>query len=99
MNAAGGINPSTAGVEQPLEVNFVRVLAQEKSVLTHDESPHGVIDRRVIVVTLIDGELQKMLRCGGDGRIIQADPAGSFHPHPPFQKYDRFAKRARVIHR
>ncbi len=70
-----------AGVEEPLEVNFVRILAQEKSVLTHDESPHGMIDRRVIVVTLIDGELQKMLRRGGDGRVIQADPAGSFHRH------------------
>jgi hypothetical protein len=41
-----------------------------------------MIDRRVIVVTLIDGELQKMLRCGGDGRVIQADSAGSFHRHP-----------------
>ena len=85
-----------AGVEQTLEVNFVCVLAQEKSVLTHDESPHGMIDRRVIVVTLIDGELQKMLGCGGDGRVIQADPAGSFHRHPPFRlKYDSFAGRAR----
>jgi hypothetical protein len=59
----------------------VRVLAQEKSVLTHDESPYGMIDRRVIVVTLINGELQKMLRRGGDGRVIQADSAGSFHRH------------------
>ncbi len=83
MNAAGGINPSTAtapqpifaenvvhlldardaiernaGVEEPLEINFVRVLLQEKNVLAHDESPDRMIDRSVIVVALIDCELE-----------------------------------------
>jgi hypothetical protein len=46
------------GVEQPLEINFVRIFLQEKNVLAHDESPDCVIDRRVIVVTLIDCELK-----------------------------------------
>jgi hypothetical protein len=35
---------------------------------------------------LIDGELQKVFGRRGDCRIIQADPAGSFHPHPPSNK-------------
>ena len=90
MNAAGGMNPSTAtppqpilpedfvhlldprnpvegdaGIEQPLEVEFVRVFAQEKNVLPHDEAPDRVIDRRVFVIALVDGELEQMLRkCG-----------------------------------
>src|SRR5205823_13062135 len=50
-------NPS---VEQSLEINFVGVLAEKENVLPHDEAPNRVIDRRVIVVTLIDRELQKM---------------------------------------
>jgi hypothetical protein len=66
-----------------LEINFVRVLPQEKNVLPHDESPHGVVDRRVIVVALIDRELQQMLWRNGDCRVIEADPASSFHRHPP----------------
>ena len=47
-----------AGVEQTLEINFVRVFLQEKNVLPHDEAPDRVIDRRVIVVALIDCELE-----------------------------------------
>src|SRR4030095_16718018 len=47
-----------AGVEESLEINFVRVLLQEKNVLAHDESPDSVIDRSVIVVALIDCELE-----------------------------------------
>ncbi len=47
-----------AGVEQALKINFVRVFLQEKNVLAHDESPDRVIDRRVIVVALIDRELE-----------------------------------------
>src|SRR5437868_9016423 len=50
-------NPS---VEQSLKINFVGVLAEKENVLPHDEPPDGVIDRRVIVVALIDRELQKM---------------------------------------
>src|SRR5438132_5006703 len=49
-----------AGVEQTLEINFVSVLAEKKNVLAHDEPPHRVIDRSVVVITLIDRELQKM---------------------------------------
>src|SRR5262245_29525664 len=45
-------------VEKSLEINFVRVLLQEKDVLAHDESPDCVIDRSVIVVALIDCELE-----------------------------------------
>ena len=33
-----------AGVQKALEINFVRVLAQEKSVLSHNEAPDRVID-------------------------------------------------------
>ena len=69
-----------AGVEETLEINFVRVFFQEKDVLTHDEPPDRVIYRRVIVVTLIDSELEQMLRCGGDRRIRIADTALRFHP-------------------
>ena len=47
-----------ASVEKTLEVNLVRVFLQEENVLAHDESPDRVIHRRVIVVTLIDGELE-----------------------------------------
>jgi len=64
---------------------------QEKNILPHDEPPYSMIDRRVIVIALIDRELQKMLRRSGDGRVIQADPAGCFHRHPPsLLKYDSF---------
>ena len=65
-----------AGVEQPLEIDFVGVFLQEKNVLPHDEAPDGVIDRSVIVVTLIDGELEEMFGRGGDRRVVQADTAG-----------------------
>src|SRR6202035_1670109 len=51
-----------SGIEQTLEINFVGVLAEEKSVLPHDKTPDGMIDRRVIVVTLVDRELEQMLR-------------------------------------
>src|ERR1043166_6059751 len=47
-----------AGIEQTLEVNFVSVFAKEENVLPHDEPPDGVIDRGVILVALIDGELE-----------------------------------------
>ena len=33
-----------AGVKQALEINFVRVLLQEKNILAHDKSPDCVID-------------------------------------------------------
>ena len=46
-----------ASVEQTLEVDFVCVFPQEKGVLPHDKSPHGMIDRRVIVVALVDRKL------------------------------------------
>ncbi len=42
------------------KVNLVRVFLQEKRVLPHDETPDRVIDRRVIVVTLIDRELKQV---------------------------------------
>ena len=57
LNARDAIKRD-AGIEQPLEINFVRVLLQEKHVLAHDESPDCVIDRSVIVVALIDRELE-----------------------------------------
>ena len=104
MNAAGGMNPSTAtapqldlcqnivhllnardslerdaGVEQTLEINFVRVLRAEKNVLAHDEPPDRVIDRRVIVVTLIDCELEQMFGTSRDRGIVIADTAFRFH--------------------
>jgi hypothetical protein len=60
----------------------VGVLAKKENVLPHDETPDRVIDRRVIVVTLVDRELQKMLWRRGDGRVIQADTALGFHRHP-----------------
>ncbi len=53
-----------AGVEQTLEINFVRVFLQEENVLPHDEAPDGMIDRGVFVVALVDGELQEMFRAG-----------------------------------
>src|SRR5205807_8821911 len=62
-----------AGIEQALKINFVGVLAEKENVLPHDESPERVIDRRVIVVTLIDCELQKMFRRRGDRRIIETN--------------------------
>ncbi len=62
-----------AGVEQALEVNLVRVFLQEKRVLPHDETPDRVIDRRVIVVALIDRELQEVFRERGDGRVVEGN--------------------------
>ena len=50
-----------SGIEQALEIDFVRVFLQKENILTHDESPDRVIDRRILVVALIDGELQKMI--------------------------------------
>src|SRR5882724_13266135 len=49
-----------AGVEQSLEINFVRVFAEKKSVLAHDETPDGMIDGGIIFVALVDRELEKM---------------------------------------
>ena len=57
LNARDAIKRD-AGIEEPLEINFVRVLFQEKNVLAHDKSPDCVIDRSVIVVALIDCELE-----------------------------------------
>ena len=65
-----------AGLEQTLEINFVRVFLQEVSVLPHDETPDRMIDRRVLVEALVDGELQEMFREGGDGRIRQGNAVG-----------------------
>src|SRR5207247_9563447 len=62
-----------AGVEKTLEINFVRVLAQEKNVLAHDEAPHRMIDRCVIVVTLIDCELAQMFWTSRDRGIVIDD--------------------------
>ena len=106
MNAAGGMNPSTAtapqpilprmsfisldarnalegdaGIEQSLEINFVRVFLQEKNVLPHDEAPDRVIDRSVFVVALIDRELEEVFRERGDGRVVHWDSVFSFHRH------------------
>ena len=67
-----------AGVEQSLEINFVRVFLQEKNVLAHDETPDRVIDRRVFVVALIDRELQKMFGSRRDGRIVVGIPLSVF---------------------
>jgi hypothetical protein len=50
-----------SGVEQPLEVKFVGVFLQEKSVLPHNETPDRMIDRGVFIVALVDGELEEML--------------------------------------
>jgi len=50
-----------AGIEQSLEINFMRVFLQEKNILAHDKSPDGMIDRSVFVVALIDRELEQML--------------------------------------
>jgi hypothetical protein len=58
------------GIEETLEVELMRVLAQEKNVLAHDEPPDRVIDRGVFVVTLIDGELEKMFRKRGHGLVV-----------------------------
>ena len=49
------------GIEQALKIDFVRVFLQEENVLAHDEPPDRVIDRRILVVALIDRELQKMI--------------------------------------
>ena len=51
----------------------MRVFLQEENVLPHDEAPDRVIDRCVVVVALIDGELQKMFWKRGDCRIIQGN--------------------------
>ena len=49
------------GIEQTLEIDFVRVFLQEENILAHDEPPYRVIDRRILVIALIDRELQKMI--------------------------------------
>ncbi len=72
-----------AGIEQALEINLVGVLLQEKNVLPHDEAPDRVIDRRVIVVALIDRELEQMFRKRGDSRVVHRDSVFSFHRTPP----------------
>src|SRR5206468_7548059 len=97
LNARNALK-GDAGIEQALKINFVSVFFKEENILPHDEAPDGVIHGRVIIVALIDGELQKMLWCGSDRRIIEADTAGSFHWHPPLRiKYDSFAERARGL--
>ncbi len=68
-----------ARVEEALEINFVRVFLQKKNVLAHDESPDRVIDRRVIVVSLIDRELEQMFRAGSDRQVAIAYAALRFH--------------------
>src|SRR5436305_11323199 len=68
-----------AGVEESLEINFVRVLLQEKNVLAHDEPPDSVIDRSVIVVSLIDCELEQMFGATCDGRVVIADTTLRIH--------------------
>src|SRR4029078_6399346 len=50
----------TAGIEEPLKIDFVCVFLQKENVLAHDETPDRVIDRGVLFVTLIDCELQQM---------------------------------------
>jgi hypothetical protein len=67
------------GVEEALEINFVRVLLQEKNVLAHDKSPDCVIDRSVIVVALVDCELEQMFGATCDGRVVIADTALRIH--------------------
>ena len=97
LNARNALK-GDACIEQALKINFVSVFFKEENILPHDEAPDGVIHGRVIIVALIDGELQKMLWCGSDRRIIEADTAGSFHWHPPLRiKYDSFAERARGL--
>src|SRR6266513_691405 len=58
-----------------------------------------MIDRCVVVVTLIDSELEQMFRGRGDRRIGIADTALRFHRAPPSGNiiYDSFAERARMI--
>src|SRR5262245_43549672 len=68
-----------AGVKEALEINFVRVLLQEKNVLAHDKSPDGVINRSVIVVPLVDCELESVFGATCDGRVVVADSALRFH--------------------
>src|SRR5206468_10516786 len=74
-----------SGVEQTLEINFVRVFFQKKNVLAHDESPDGVIDGRVIVVTLIDCELEQMFGATGDCRVVIADTVLRIHSGRPLR--------------
>ena len=68
-NAVEG-NP---GVEEALEVELVRIFAQEKNILAHDEAPDRVIDGGVFVVALVDGELEQMLRKRGHGLVVHRD--------------------------
>src|SRR5207247_3632796 len=78
LNARDAIKRD-AGVEESLEINFVRVLFKEKNVLAHDKSPDRVIDRSVIVVALIDCELEQMFGATGDGRVVIADTTLRIH--------------------
>src|SRR6185436_9711397 len=98
LNARDAIKRN-AGVEESLEINFVRVLLQEKHVLAHDKSPDCVIDRSVIVVALIDRELEQMFGATCDSRIVITDTTFRFHSGPPrfSVTYDSFAARARMI--
>jgi hypothetical protein len=78
----------------------VRVFLQKKHVLAHDESPDGVIDRCVIVVSLIDCELEQMFRTSADRRVAVADTALRFHRQAPWEikvTYDSFRQGARLI--
>ena len=56
LDARDAVEGNT-GIEQALEINLVSVLAEKENVLPHDEAPDRMIDRRVIVVTLIDRKL------------------------------------------
>src|SRR5436189_3504347 len=72
-----------AGVQQTLEIDFVRVLPQKKNVLANDESPDGLVDGRVIVLPLIDCEWEQMFRTSRDRGIVIADTAIGSHRLPP----------------
>ena len=68
-----------ARIKKTLEIDFVCVFLQKKGVLPHDKAPDRMIDRRVIVVTLIDCELKQMFGTTGDRRIAVTDTALRFH--------------------
>src|SRR5438270_5866659 len=59
-----------ACLEEALEVNFVGVFLQEKHVLPHDKAPDGMIDRGVVIVTLVDRELKEMLWKRSDRLVV-----------------------------
>src|ERR1051325_9699020 len=77
----------------------MRVLLQEKNILTHDKSPDRVIDRSVVVVALIDCELKQMLGTTGDGRVVVTDTTFRIHSGTSSIEitYDSFAAPARMF--